>query len=295
MLVRASGARRPEGSRRQAAAKRTVSDHEAADQAAPPVRPGATEKPNVTREGYSANHRRYRLRASWRPAWPRAFGAGAHVPGSSSSHLRPLGYHTGDLESGPARRPTCPHRLSSEPREGGRHRLVPTRGYTSGQKTEIDDAIVERRRIPVSGASWGPRESELVIGMGASIERGAPKNRWAAFRRACVRPGPPVTRQRRRLFACGAAPAWPQCTTSRWRRPVHRGSDGSAASRARRAARMRDPGSQPPWPDLHARSRTLPGHSVLPRSVCVVAGRCCGPRSSGVVAAGYIGSIGWVS
>jgi H+/Cl- antiporter ClcA len=166
---------------------------------------GATEQPNVTSDGDTALTPVFWLVLVATGVAAGLFGAGLMYLLFTVEHLA-FGYHTGDLESG-ARQASDLRRIASLLTAGvvGGIGWFLLRRYTAGQKAEIDDAIWNGDGSLSFGRSLGTSLlSVLVIGMGASIGReAAPKlmggvsasmlSRWAQLSNG----------QRRLLVACG--------------------------------------------------------------------------------------------
>ena len=166
---------------------------------------GATEQPNVTSDGDTALTPVFWLVLVAVGVAAGLFGAGLMYLLFTVEHLA-FGYHTGDLETGVLHASDL-RRIVSLLVAGvvGGVGWYVLRRYTAGQKSEIDDAIWNGDGRLSPGRSAGTSVlSELVIGMGASLGReAAPKlmggvsasvlSGWAGL----------STAQRRLLVACG--------------------------------------------------------------------------------------------
>jgi chloride channel protein, CIC family len=166
---------------------------------------GATEQPNVTGDGDTALTPAFWLVLVAVGVAAGLFGVGLMLLLFTVEHLA-FGYHTGDLETG-VEHVSDLRRIVSLLVAGvvGGVGWYVLRRYTPGQKSEIDDAIWNGDGRLSLGRSAGTSVlSELVIGMGASIGReAAPKlmggvsasilSGWAGL----------STAQRRLLVACG--------------------------------------------------------------------------------------------
>jgi len=190
----------------RAAHRRAGACSASADQPAAALGPGATEQPNATGDGEAAL-----TPVFW--AMVTATGVAAGLFGDlmmlilfGVQHLA-FGYHAGSLESGvehasDARRLIV---LLAAGAFGGIAWFL-LRCYTSGEKSELDDVVWgDGARLSFRRSLGTSLISEVVIGMGASIGReNAPKLMGGASASLLAGWARLSAEQRRLLMACGA-------------------------------------------------------------------------------------------
>jgi CIC family chloride channel protein len=166
---------------------------------------GATEQPNITSEGDAVLTPRFWLMVVLTGVATGLFGDLMMVILFSMEHLA-FGYHSGTLEAAAERAPAL-RRVASLLIAGafGGGAWFLLRRYTRGEQSEIDEALWNGDgRLSFRRCLGTSVISEVVIGMGASIGReAAPKLLGGASASLLAGWGRLSARQRRLLVACG--------------------------------------------------------------------------------------------
>jgi CIC family chloride channel protein len=166
---------------------------------------GATEQPNITSEGDAVLTPRFWLMVVLTGVATGLFGDLMMLILFNMQHLA-FGYHSGSLEAAAERAPAL-RRVASLLIAGafGGGAWFLLRRYTRGEQSEIDEALWNGDgRLSFRRCLGTSVISEVVIGMGASIGReAAPKLLGGASASLLAGWGRLSARQRRLLVACG--------------------------------------------------------------------------------------------
>jgi hypothetical protein len=168
---------------------------------------GATEQPNITREGEAALTPVFWLMVALTGVATGLFGDLMMLLLFNVQYLA-FGYHTGTLQAA-AEHASAARRVSSLLIAGafGGVAWFLLRRYTKGEHSEVDDAIWNGEgRLSLRRCLGTSVISEIVIGMGASIGReAAPKLLGGASASVLSSWAGLSVQQRRLLVACGAS------------------------------------------------------------------------------------------